>query len=775
MFNTLKNAFFLSIINSVVVTGLLLGLNFAPNYAAAAEVTYYAFVMHQPKGGKWQLPKSGKLTVGSYRFQIVRVPGGDTQLEWIALRGEFEFVADPAGGVRLANQHTLDELIPQIPENVSYSLWWNISSPNIDNWKKAREKWVQPLISQMNNILKQTNKSGTPDPNFMRFLLKKGVNEEWKGKQNENYRLYRLHYLKAYDFLNRENYRKAFSRFIDPSGVTADIQTLKQWVEAQESFQKAAYLGNADEKHKEFYRDFQILFNQLSETINQLSETIKQIAKRIETVQQTVQGSQETAKEAKQNADEAQQAVEMAVKAGISDEEMNRKNQAANEAVQAANNATNQAREAKRAIEAAIAALKANNAEKANEQIERARNAVSAVQSAADKAKEAAVRAKTIIKSLWRLLFYFVLGIGILLSIIIAAWLLADKMQNWRSPKQDNDIDQDFDEQLSRTNRVPGSKPRIDQDIGITKPSLSHAQRNKPGLSGNELQQTPMATTHLLKEQIDELNNRLLTLESRKQFSPGVDNNTIGNQAVSQDEVSNLVFKILNANFSKITSKLFQSSEFKDAMESQINAYLHDQFNKDVNRTIKSHAEHYWGEFIEKSQKTQVPSHPLNTCKKQPEVPNNNLIVQPQQPSWVNKAPEVSQQSQQTDATVNNMSDKIKTVLLSMKSVDETALMTLDVSVEPCLFVTNVVANCLKLNQPVTHYQRLDSAIKELTDSKVSLIISKVGDDILSEEHHVVAQQTATKGKLNVVASLIRPGVRCDNIIRRKAEVIQNA
>jgi len=260
MFNTLKNAFFLSIISGVLVTGLLLGLSFAPNYAIAeTEVTYYTFVMHQAKGGEWQLPKPGKLTVGSYRFQIVRVPR-DTQPGWIALRGEFEFVADPAGGVKLAKRHTLDKDIPQQTENVSFSLWWNTPSDK-HNWKKARKKWVQPLINQMDKTIK-----GAADPNFMRFLLKKGVNEQWEEKQsnqNKNYSLYRLHYLDA-DTISIK-YKKALSRFIDPNAEpTTDIQTLKQWVEAQDSFQNAGYLGNADEKHEEFYRHFQMLFNQLS-------------------------------------------------------------------------------------------------------------------------------------------------------------------------------------------------------------------------------------------------------------------------------------------------------------------------------------------------------------------------------------------------------------------------------------------------------------------------------------------------------------------------------
>jgi hypothetical protein len=101
-------------------------------------------------------------------------------------------------------------------------------------------------------------------------------------------------------------------------------------------------------------------------------------------------------------------------------------------------------------------------------------------------------------------------------------------------------------------------------------------------------------------------------------------------------------------------------------------------------------------------------------------------------------------------------------------------LNTLDFSVKPCAFVTDVVANCLKLKQPATHYQRLANAIAKLTGGKVALIISNVGDDIRPEEHNVVGQKTVTKGKQNVVVSLIRPGVKCDNVIKRKAEIIQS-
>lgn len=253
MFNTLKNTFLLSII-TCVIAGLLLGLSFAAN---SASVTYYTFVMYQPQGGNWQLPKSSELTAGSYRFQIVRIPG-DALLEWIALRGEFEFEADPAGGVKIKKQQALDEYAP-IDNNstLNYSLWETGEYAGEKNWKKAGRIWVQPLISQMDKTI-----TGASDPNFMRFLIKKGINEQWKKKQNEIYHLYRLHYLDT-DTINQK-YKRVLSRFINPSlEPTAEVIQLKTWLEQHEGFTLAKYLGTPDEKHKAFYEGFKTWFNQL--------------------------------------------------------------------------------------------------------------------------------------------------------------------------------------------------------------------------------------------------------------------------------------------------------------------------------------------------------------------------------------------------------------------------------------------------------------------------------------------------------------------------------
>jgi len=129
------------------------------------------------------------------------------------------------------------------------------------------------------------------------------------------------------------------------------------------------------------------------------------------------------------------------------------------------------------------------------------------------------------------------------------------------------------------------------------------------------------------------------------------------------------------------------------------------------------------------------------------------------------------------------MSDKIKTVLLSMKSVDETALMTLDVGVEPCLFVTNVVTKCLKLNQPVTHYQRLDSAITEIyqalvtwletVSGNVQLIVPKIDQAYESDQHEMI-EHRSVKGRANRILEIKLPGLRCNDAVQLKAQVVSS-
>jgi len=134
------------------------------------------------------------------------------------------------------------------------------------------------------------------------------------------------------------------------------------------------------------------------------------------------------------------------------------------------------------------------------------------------------------------------------------------------------------------------------------------------------------------------------------------------------------------------------------------------------------------------------------------------------------KQVDVNQKVQQS----NDVTDKIKILLSSINSIDKVALNTLEVTVEPCLFIVNVISNDIILNFSITDYQRLDEKIQTLTDGFVKLIIPTIGADILHTEHKIVHQQSITKGKLNAVVALIRPGVKCDNIVKRKAEIIQS-
>ncbi|HID99114.1 MAG TPA: hypothetical protein EYP59_02340 [Thiotrichaceae bacterium] len=195
-------------------------------------------------------------------------------------------------------------------------------------------------------------------------------------------------------------------------------------------------------------------------------------------------------------------------------------------------------------------------------------------------------------------------------------------------------------------------------------------------------------------------------------------------------------------------SILYQSHDFSDLVKNQVEHYLNDTFKKELEKQLMHYAQSYWNHFLkEKKKKTPQPDTTVNNRAQSPPVPSSSTAYNVKQ---------------------------IKALLLSMKAVDEAALNRLDTSVEPCIFMTNMVANCLKLNQPVTQYQHLSNAIEELTSGKIALLIPNVGDKIVEEENNVVGHQTVTNGVLDVVATLIRPGVNCNKIVRRKADVIQN-
>ncbi|WP_069469873.1 hypothetical protein [Candidatus Marithrix sp. Canyon 246] len=234
-----------------------------------ADVTYYAFTMYKPKGENWQFlsDTTNKLEVGSYRFQLVSTQSDE---QWFALRGEFEFITDVKGGVKLKSVHNLDEINQidhQNPQN--FSLWLPNDSKN--NWNKSGRKRVQILINQMNKSLK-----GDPEPNFLRFLIRKKQFEESWQTDGINYRIYRLHYLKK-DAFNQTEKIQIVSRFINPSvAINNNIELFNQWISQNDDFSLARYLGKADALHKLFFQDFKFWLNYIFEIPTTETELIEE-------------------------------------------------------------------------------------------------------------------------------------------------------------------------------------------------------------------------------------------------------------------------------------------------------------------------------------------------------------------------------------------------------------------------------------------------------------------------------------------------------------------
>ncbi len=157
-----------------------------PGYAAESH-TYYAFVMYGPEedGGWCHATQPVKeLMAGSYRFQIVYKKPDKS---WVALRGEFDFVTDVEnGGVQVSSRRTLTEYFS--PSGDSDSSLWNDKDSNPKKyWETAGRPHVQPLIEQM----KIKVDTGDPDPNFMRFLVRKpDIEEFWEAANDKNYQIY---------------------------------------------------------------------------------------------------------------------------------------------------------------------------------------------------------------------------------------------------------------------------------------------------------------------------------------------------------------------------------------------------------------------------------------------------------------------------------------------------------------------------------------------------------------------------------------------------------
>jgi len=317
MFN--RKTIILQSIAYVVI--LFWGLSFSLScYATTETITYYAFVMYKPPSAvsTWELaPKyMAKLKQGSYRFQIVRRRQEVNKTDWIALRGEFEFVPDPAGGVKLSKRETLDSS-DKVNGNKLNSIWLKTLTDNKYiweykySWKKAGRPWVQALIDEM----KKSFVGGAPEPNLMRFLvLKKKGKFKWV-RQGKKYTLYRLHYFPDKS-LSDDEALKALSRFIEPSQVPiTEIKTLRELIGAQDSFEKAGYLGQADERHKEFYKDFQKASNKFLDNIlkTQAQKNLKKAEDKIEEVYSYIYDAKYQIDKA-ENADNKEQLIESANK-----------------------------------------------------------------------------------------------------------------------------------------------------------------------------------------------------------------------------------------------------------------------------------------------------------------------------------------------------------------------------------------------------------------------------------------------------------------------------
>ncbi|MDM8559895.1 hypothetical protein [Candidatus Parabeggiatoa sp. HSG14] len=583
-----------------------------------------------------------------------------------------------------------------------------------NNWENARRKQLQPMLGYMD----KKQPLGHPDPNLMRFLLlKKDVETSWQ-LRGKNYRLYRLHYLSAGIYRNEEHI-KAFSRFVNPAEVpSTDVKQLKEWVDSQDAFRLAKYMATPDEKHSVFYQTFKAWSHQWLGRVKKFSSL-----------------------------------------------------------------------------------------------------------------EETSVSNENESSSVWSSLFFGVL-IVVLVTIISIAIGLPEKLrylQNLRHLKKLRNLlpFRDSSEEVSpfisnkRISKPYLAKPNQMRATRTSNPSTESITESieEFEILQNEIKQL-RATIHQLKEeQIKEMNQKLVELESLQKTTLTLRENNIGKtQGLSHEEMSKLVWKVLTEHFSvllsNITSALFKNQEFKKAMENQIDAYLRGQFNDNVNKTLEQFAKQYWNEFIEEQKRQEgvaLNQHQENILihQVQPTIPQfkeeeNIHEERKEKPQTTeektNKVEEEIQEErkekpQTTEEKTNKVDDetsliegktspisppslplnvveKIKTGLLNVETVDKPTLNDLDTTVEPCIFVVNVVANCLEVTLPVAHYQNLNKTIQELTGDSVSLIIANVGDKIIQEEHNIVTKTTETSEKPTTVTTLVRPGVKCGNIVQRKAEVV---
>jgi len=547
----------------------------------------------------------------------------------------------------------LDDQSPMFPldneaasgKPINSSLWFDGA-----DWETVRDELLKPITDKMFDERTADNKpGGTANPNLMRFLLlKKEAEESWPLPE-KNYRLYRLHYLEK-DKISIL-YKKALSRFLNPAELeTTDAQQLTDWVDSQNHFGLAKYLGQADEKHKDFYRNFKTWFQELSLVSQQPPNVL---------------GKKKTS-------------------SGW--------------------------------------------------------------------------------MIFWVVLFFVVIT-------IVGLFVAFPNLFPVLLPRRQHD-DEYMEDDFGYQSKSPKTHPSRFSPAERQRKSAQHSSAKTASLVSKEME--------LLKEEVLTHRAQLQQLQSgQPNLGAGAGN--------EQQALEQRFTELFDQNISRYLSQngavqKTVNAEIERSM-AHVNSYLNDKFREILDNKIDTQVKYYWEQLRRENQLNETapaaPTAYLTNSKsfKQSQGYQPPVNSTPSRtPSRNSVAPQITNQSRQrqpSQSTGNEVIDNIKSLLLSMKSVDEAALNALDTNVETGSFVTQVVANCLKSNQPATHYQRLDDGIQELTDNRVSLIIPNLGDDIRPEEHNAMSTQTATKGKLNTIASLLRPGVICDSIVRRKAEVIQ--
>jgi len=669
MINTFKNHHFLAVISSMLAAILLwMGLSFVPSYAADSTHTYYAFAMYKSKGGEWRyLTKpDSELQVGSYLFQIVYIqPPVEDKLQWIALRGEFKFVEDKQlGGVKILSRNTLTENSTSNGDTNS-SLWDDQHSDRNKHWINAGRKHVQPLIAQMDGIVK-----GNSDPNFMRFLVRQPDKKESWSVGGTDYHLYRLHYI---DTNSVYDYVEPLSRFINPTETSTSLEQLKEWINAQSDFGMAKYLGTADDAHKEFYGYFKDWFGQ------------------------------KVGVDDKQPADDAQDKTGNGTETLPEEENSN---------------------------------LSSN---------------------------------------------VFVILFLIVIILIVVIWIYKQPDSDHKAGSSRNNHDSDpYDattdgtisyQKTSFLKKLDLKKgiflrffhnisQRINRGNGKENVNIPQTSKPPPYLIPevkNVLKDTPIIEDKLVSQILSSPEFRRILSKEVQKFLQEVSSPEFRN--ILSEEVQKFLQRDMLQSIEKIVKKQIYASTLGDK-----------EFMNTLTTRVGSGAERYWKRIEEQQHNVVAPTSRVTSSGNRGQTRQQQNMA-----NKVNQEAEVKESLPPVSPSVNKVTEQLKNIFVSMKSIDdETGLNALGANIEPCDFVIQVVGNYLKLNQPVTYYERLDQAIQNLTDKKVSLIIPNVGDDVNSAEHNVLSQQTVTKGKLNVVASLARPGVKCDGTIRRKAEVVQN-